>query len=137
MYEKHEVIYWHTFRNVVITQSQKEYEMAFILQEKDNICVVPSLTNSRHAKLRKDQRGISQRHIMLAYQYGRIIHSRRASYYVIGKKEIETYGSIEPELIEMNGIQLVVSTNDILLTVYRNKDLRKIRPYKHNHKHLH
>jgi hypothetical protein len=111
--------------------------MAFIFQDKDSICVIPGLTNSRHAILREEQRGISQKQIVLVYKYGRIIHSRRANYHVIGKKEIEMYRSIEPELKEMNGIQLVVSSNGILLTVYRNKDLRKIRPYKHSHKHLH
>ena len=136
-HKKQVVINWHAFRSFEITQSQKETEMTFILQDKNNICVIPSLTNSRHAKLREDQRGISQRQIMLAYKYGRIIHSRRASFHVIGKKEVEMYGSIDPELKEMNGIQLVVSSNGTLLTVYRNKDLRKIRPYKHSHKHLH
>jgi hypothetical protein len=111
--------------------------MTFILQEKDTLHVIPGLTNSKHAELRESQRGISQKQILLAYKYGRIIHARRATYYVIGIKEINKFGLIEPELKTMNGIQLVVSSDGTLLTVYRNKDLRKIRPYKHCHKHLH
>ena len=74
---------------------------------------------------------------MLAYKYGRVIHARRAVYRVIGNKEIEKYGSIEPELKNMNGIHLVMSSKGTVLTTFRNKDLRKVRPDKHNHKHLH
>jgi len=111
--------------------------MAFVLKENDRLYVLPELTNSRHAKIREGQRGISQKQVVLAYQYGRVIHSRRAVYHVIGNKEIEKYGSIKPELKAMNGIQLVMSSNGIVLTAFRNKDLRKVRPFKYSHKHLH
>lgn len=111
--------------------------MAFVVKEQDRLFVVPELTNSQHAQIREGQRGISKKQVMLAYQYGRVIHSRRATYYVIGNKEIEKYGSIEPELKAMNGIQLVMSSNGTVMTAFRNKDLRKIRPFKHSHKHLH
>ena len=111
--------------------------MAFILKENDRLYVLPKLTNSLHAQIREEQRGISEKQLVLAYQYGRVIHSRRAVYYVIGNKEIEKYGSIESELKQMNGIQLVMSPNGTVLTAFRNKDLRKVRPFKHKHKHLH
>ena len=111
--------------------------MAFIVKEQDRLFVVPELTNSRHAQIREGQRGISKKQVMLAYQYGRVIHSRRAVYHVIGNKEIKKYGGIVPELKNMNGVQLVVSANGTVLTAFKNKDLRKVRPYKHSHKHLH
>lgn len=111
--------------------------MTFIVKEQDRFFVVPDLKNSQHAQIREGQRGISKKQVMLAYQYGRVIHSRRATYYVIGNKEIEKYGSIEPELKAMNGIQLVMSSNGTVMTAFRNKDLRKIRPFKQSHKHLH
>lgn len=111
--------------------------MAFVLKENDRLYVLPELTNSQHAQIREGQRGISQKQVVLAYQYGRVIHSRRAIYHVIGNKEIEKYGSVEPELKAMNGIQLVTSSHGTVLTAFRNKDLRKIRPFKHSHKHLH
>ncbi len=111
--------------------------MAFILKENDRLYVLPELTNSQHAQIREGQRGISQKQVVLAYQYGRVIHSRRAVYHVIGNKEIEKYGSIEPELKVMNGVQLVMSSNGTVLTAFRNKDLRRVRPFKHSHKHLH
>ncbi len=72
--------------------------MAFILKENDRLYVLPELTNSQHAQIREGQRGISHKQVVLAYQYGRVIHSRRAVYHVIGNKEIEKFGSIEPEL---------------------------------------
>ena len=111
--------------------------MAFILKENDRLYVLPELTNSQHAQIREGQRGISHKQIVLVYQYGRIIHSRRAVYHVIGNKEIKKYGDIEPELKNMNGVQLVMSANGTVLTAFKNKDLRKVRPYKHSHKHLH
>ncbi len=111
--------------------------MTFVLKENNRLHVLPELTNSQHAQIREKQRGISQKQVLLAYQYGRMIHSRRAVYHVIGNKEIEKYGLIEPELKEMNGIQLVMSSNGTVLTAFRNKDLRKVRPFKHCHKHLH
>lgn len=118
-------------------QTYEEENMTFIVKEDDRLLIAPDLTNSQHAQTREGQRGISKKQVMLAYKYGRVIHARRATYYVIGKKEIERYGSIEPELKAMNGIQLVVSSNGTVLTAFRNKDLRKIRPFKHSHKHLH
>ena len=111
--------------------------MAFFLKEKDRLYVIPELIKSQHARMREGQRGISPKQVVLAFQYGRIIHARRAVYHVIGNKEIEKYGSIEPELKVMNGVQLVMSSNGTVLTAFRNKDLRKVRPFKHNHKHLH
>lgn len=111
--------------------------MAFILKDNDRLYVAPELTNSLHAKLREGQRGISQKQVLLAFKYGRVIHARRAVYHVIGNNEIEKFGSLEPELKNMNGIQIVTSSQGTVLTAFRNKDLRKIRPFKHSHKHLH
>jgi hypothetical protein len=111
--------------------------MAFILKENDRLYVLPELTNSQHAQIREGQRGISKKQVLLAYQYGRVIHARRAVYHVIGNKEIEKFDSIEPELKKMNGIQLVMSKNGTVITAFKNKDLRRVRPYKHSHKHLH
>jgi len=111
--------------------------MTFVLKENDRLYVLPELTNSQHAQIREGQRGISQKQVLLAYQFGRVIHSRRAVYHVIGNKEIEKYGSIEPELKAMNGVQLVMSSNGTVLTAFRNKNIRKVRPFKHSHKHLH
>ncbi|MDO6718693.1 hypothetical protein Q4575_04735 [Psychrosphaera sp. 1_MG-2023] len=111
--------------------------MAFVLRENDRLYFASGLTNSLHAQIREGQRGISQKQVLLAYRYGRIIHARRAVYHVVGKKEIEKYGDIEPDLKNMNGVQLVMSANGTVLTAFKNKDLRKVRPYKHSHKHLH
>lgn len=75
--------------------------------------------------------------MILVFQYGRVIHARWAIYHVVGNKEIEKYGSLEPELKVMNGIQLITSSHGTVLTAFRNKDLRKVHPFKHSHKHLH
>lgn len=111
--------------------------MAFIVKDQDRFFILPELTNSQHAQVREGQRGITNYQVMLVYKYGRVIHSRRAVYHVIGSKEIKKYGDIEPELKNMNGVQLVMSANGTVLTAFKNKDLRKVRPFKHSHKHLH
>ena len=111
--------------------------MAFIVTEDDRFFVLPEVTNSKHALVREGQRGISKKQVMLAYKYGRVIHSRRAVYHVIGNKEIKKYGDTEPELKKMNGVQLIMTPEGTVLPAYRNKELRKVRPYKHSHKHLH
>lgn len=48
-------------------------------------------TLSDHAQQRCSQRGLSEHHIKMAFRYGRTIHSRRAVFKVIGRKEIERY----------------------------------------------
>ena len=92
---------------------------------------------SCHARYRMDQRGIHPADIELALKYGRKTHSRRAWYYVIGQKEIKRFGDLCPALKELDGLHVVMDgerTN--ILTVYRNHDLRRIRPTKRKHSHL-
>ena len=93
---------------------------------------------TEHACKRMDQRGLKQEAIEVALTYGRRIHSRRALYYVVGQKEIREFGKICPEIKELDGLQVLMdSESKHILTVYRNHDLRQIRPKKRKHSHLH
>ena len=93
---------------------------------------------SNHAQQRMDLRGMSERKIELVLQYGRKIHSRRTLFHVIGRKEIARFSKQCPELKTLDGLHvLTVPENGTVLTVYRNHDLRQIRPNKRKHKHLH
>jgi len=93
---------------------------------------------SAHAAQRMSQRGLHVWQVELVLEYGREIHSRRAVFHVVGRKEIELYGSKVPELRKLDGVQVVAHSNsEIILTVYRNLDLRRIRPNKRKHRHLH
>lgn len=93
---------------------------------------------TEHARQRMDQRGISEESIELILQYGRKIHSRRTLYHVIGRKEIQKLGIQHPELKALDGVQVLTSSDcETVITVYRNHDLRSIRPNKRKHRHMH
>lgn len=91
-----------------------------------------------HARKRMGQRGVSEEAVELALHFGRKIHSRHAIYHVIGRKEIIKLGDQHPEMKELDGVQvLTASDGESVITVYRNHDLRGIRPNKRKHRHLH
>ena len=100
--------------------------------------VFEDLELTEHARQRMDQRGVSEQAVELALQFGRKIHSRRALFHVIGKKEINKLGDLHPELKELDGVQvLTTEDSESVITVYRNHDLRAIRPNKRKHRHMH
>lgn len=90
-----------------------------------------------HAEMRMSQRGICSDTLELILQFGRRIRSKGAVFHVIGKKEIKQYCTIEPKLKDMEGMQVLTSTEGTVLTTYRNKNLRSIRPCSRKHAHLH
>jgi hypothetical protein len=93
---------------------------------------------TEHARQRMDLRGVSEQVVELALQFGRKIRARRALYHVIGRKEIQALGAQHPELKGLDGLQVLTSVNgESVITVYRNHDLRAIRPNKRKHRHLH
>lgn len=90
-----------------------------------------------HAEMRMNQRGICTDTLELILQFGRKIRSKGAIFYVIGKKEIQRYCQIEPKLRDMEGMQVLTSLEGSVITTYRNKNLRSIRPCSRKHAHLH
>ena len=94
-------------------------------------------TQTQHADQYIGKRGISPQAIELVLEFGRQVRSRGAIFYVIGKKEIERYHKIEPRLADLNGVQMITSEEDVVITAYCNKDLRSIRPCHRKHAHLH
>jgi hypothetical protein len=84
---------------------------------------------SQHAEMRMSQRAIDLEQVQLVLSYGRLIHSRRARYYVMGRKEIERLEKKGLDVGGLENIQVVVAEkSNLILTVYRNKDFRQIRP---------
>lgn len=90
-----------------------------------------------HAEMRMCQRGICANTLELILQFGRKIRSKGATFYVIGKKEIQKYNTIEPKIKDMEGMQVLISAEGTVITTYRNKNLRSIRPCSRKHAHLH
>jgi len=83
---------------------------------------------TQHAMRRMGRRGISGESILTAIQYGREAFVRGARIYAIGRKEVEHYGSEGIDLARYEGVQVVCAGDGLVLTIYRNRDFRGLRP---------
>lgn len=90
---------------------------------------------TQHASLRSQQRSISLPTIDLVTTYGRKIHARGATFMVVGRKEVDRYQGMGIDLSQAQGVHVVLSTEGQVITMYRNHDLRNIRPKKRKHAH--
>jgi hypothetical protein len=94
----------------------------------------PSMTN--HAWSRCHSRGLSTDAIDAAIQYGRLVHVRGAAIHVIGKKEVQRFAAAGVDLKKFEGVQVVCNADDCaIMTVYRNHDLRGLRPHQRRSHH--
>lgn len=92
---------------------------------------------TKHAEVRMNKRGITRQMLELVLMFGRKIYARGVVFYVIGKKEIQRFHKKEAGLKNMEGIQVLTSVDGVVITTYRNRDLRAIRPESHKHRHSH
>jgi hypothetical protein len=84
---------------------------------------------TRHAEMRMSQPAIDLEQVRLVFKYGRLIRSRRARYFVMGRKEIMRLEKKGFEFGDLENIQIAVSEkSNLILTVYCNKNFRQIRP---------
>lgn len=84
-----------------------------------------TLTN--HAKERMAMRGLRADAIHAALAYGRVVYVRGTDIYAIGRKEIARYAEEGIDLSAYDGVQVVVTTNGAILTVYRNRSFNGLR----------
>ncbi len=87
-----------------------------------------SLALTKHAEKQMKRRGISSEAVQKVLDFGREVYARGAIIYVLGRKEIEHFKNIGINLIGLNGLQVVCADDLSVITVYRNRDLRKLRP---------
>ena len=83
---------------------------------------------TKHAWERMSGRGLSPAAIRLVLKYGRAAHIRGATIYVVGRKEVERYRQEGIGLSSVEGVQVVCTNSGSILTVYRNRHLRGLRP---------
>jgi hypothetical protein len=86
-----------------------------------------SLTD--HATERLDARRISREAIFAVLDFGREVHTRGAVIHVIGRKEVKQYRRKGVDLSDFEGIHAVCSKDGAIMTVYRNHNLRSLRPF--------
>ena len=83
---------------------------------------------TRHAEVRMRQRRIRRDAVEAALDYGRMVHTRGAVVYGIGHKEVDRYQAEGIDLSEYDGVQVVCSLHNEVITVYRNRNFRRLRP---------
>lgn len=87
---------------------------------------LPRLT--RHAQLRMQQRGIRDRDVEMAIRFGRQIHAKGLTYYVVGRKEMQDPSLAGQDVSRLAGLQVLVhSEGGVVVTTYRNADFHSIR----------
>ena len=92
--------------------------------------ILDDLEVSDHAMKRIDKRGIPAEAISVVIAYGRRVHVRGADVYFIGQKEA-SYGKVDGISFDKYvGIQVVCANDGAVLTVYRNHNLRGLKPFR-------
>ena len=78
-----------------------------------------------HAKMRKNQRNISRRAIDWALEFGRVVHTRGACYFVLGRHEIKKILKLTGnDASKYNGLQVVCTADESsVITIFRNPKL--------------
>ena len=83
---------------------------------------------THHARKRMTARRISETALSAVLEYGRIVYVRGAKIYVIGRKEVRAFLRKGIELADFEGIHVVCSPEGPIMTTYRNRDFRGLRP---------
>jgi hypothetical protein len=80
---------------------------------------------TEHAQKRMSGRKIGKEKIQLVLTYGRVSHTRNATIHAVGRREIKEHGKF---LTDCEGIHVLCSSDDgVIITTYRNHDLRGLR----------
>ena len=108
----------------LLTVTRKENDLQFLLSD--------------HLLQRMQQRAIRENAIVAALSLGRIIRSRGACFYVIGKRDLNSFRQCGVNLERLENMQVVVDAKtNTVVTVYKNNNFRKIRPFKHRERWIH
>ncbi len=73
-------------------------------------------------------RGISAEAVGMVLEFGRRSHVRAAVIRVVGRKEVALARDYGIDLAPFEGIHVVCASDGAIVTVYRNRDLRGLRP---------
>lgn len=93
-----------------------------------NIAIHSGYDLSRHAWQRMSGRGLSPDAILRVINFGRVAHVRGATIYAVGRKESARFKRDGIDLSDVEGVQAVCSVDGVIMTVYRNRDFRGLRP---------
>ena len=92
---------------------------------------------TQHALVRMNARRISREAVLAAIIYGRVVYTRGARFFVLGRREVRRYAGDLCDIRRCEGLQVVCKDNHVV-TVFRDHDfsqLRKCKPRRPNLKH--
>ena len=90
-------------------------------------------SHTLHARKRMTDRRISETALSAVLEFGRMVYVRGAKIYVIGRKEVRAFLRKGIELADFEGIHVVCSLDGAIMTTYRNRDFRGLRPRGRRH----
>lgn len=76
-----------------------------------------------HGRRRMAQRGVRPHQLTAVLSWGRRAMVRGVEIYVVGHREVRSASEQGVDLADLEGLHVVCSHNDVVLTVYRNKQL--------------
>jgi hypothetical protein len=83
---------------------------------------------SKHAKQRSAQSNLCAQDVELVRRYGVLEHRTGVRFYFMRRREVEKYRDAEPRLARLEGVVMIISNDNIVITTYRNsRALREIR----------
>ena len=88
---------------------------------------------SVHALQRMHERRISEAAVQATLEHGRVAHVRGAAIHAIGRKEVSAMQRQGIDLSEYEGVQVVCACDGEIMTAYRNRDFRGLRPRGRRH----
>ena len=88
----------------------------------------PGIRLTMHASQRMNTRGIPESAVRATLMHGRVVHVRGAVIHAIGRKEVSRFQQRGIDLSRYEGVQIVCTPGGTILTVYRNRDFRGLRP---------
>jgi hypothetical protein len=88
---------------------------------------VAQLLLTEHARIRMDARRIGTTAVEMALLFGREKHVRGATFFAIGRREVNWFGLNGVDLRRYEGIQVICAEDNVVVTAYRNKDLSNLR----------
>ncbi len=83
---------------------------------------------TQHGRNRACARRLSPEMMQAVFDFGREVHTRGAVIYVVGIKEVTQAKGLSIDISEVEGWHIVCSRGGDVITVYRNRDLRGLRP---------
>ena len=89
------------------------------------LCQGHALT--RHAARRMQQRALSAETLREVIVFGREVHTRGATIYAVGRKEVAAARREGVDLSDAEHVHVVCTAEGAIKTAYRNRDFRDLR----------